>query len=71
MKKPAFFLLAILNLYLLQSCNNSTGGNAATTDTSIIKEAGWKIGVGLYSFNQHSFSTALTQADSVGVKYVE
>ena len=71
MKKAAIYLLAILNVSAMLSCNNSSGGNAETTDSSAIKAAEWKIGVGLYSFNQHSFSTALAQTDSVGVKYVE
>jgi sugar phosphate isomerase/epimerase len=33
--------------------------------------AGFKMGVALYSFNQHSFKKSLDMADSCGVKYVE
>src|SRR5680860_666742 len=33
--------------------------------------AGWKMGVALYSFNRFSFAGALEKADSAGVKYVE
>ena len=38
---------------------------------SPFSSAGFKMGVALYSFNQHSFKKSLEMADSCGVKYVE
>ncbi len=58
-------LLSCLNIHSSGSNNDLTG--AEITDTA----QGWKFGVGLYTFHDVDFVTALNKIDSTGLVYIE
>ncbi|MGZ5254518.1 MAG: sugar phosphate isomerase/epimerase family protein [Flavitalea sp.] len=64
-------------LALLNSCGNQPQDNEkdetamTTTSDSLNADAGWKLGVQMWTFNRFSFTEALNKADSAGIKFIE
>lgn len=70
MKKYTRFFLLISFLIFI-SCNNYLASKRVASNTASPEKTDWKMGVALYSFHRHPFTTSLNMADSAGVNYIE
>ncbi len=81
MKLIAGFLVSILGIFAITSCNSnsSSANNAdstavkATADSaaSVGSTAGFKLGVQMWTFRMFSVADALDKVDSAGIKHIE
>lgn len=71
MKKSLYFLAMLTSGLFLFSCNNEVKeAETPQTDSTDIT-AQWKLGVQLWTFHKFDFVTAVSKADSAGVKFIE
>lgn len=83
MKLIAGFLVSMLGIFAITSCNsNSSSAANADTTTAASKDttaavantgstAGFKLGVQMWTFRVFSFTDALNKVDSAKIKYIE
>ncbi len=78
MKLFAGFLVSVLSMFAISSCNSNTQ-SSATTDTTQVKTdtvpsgstAGFKLGIQMWTFRMFPFTDALNKVDSTGIKNIE
>ena len=78
MKLFAGFLVSVLSMFAISSCNSNTE-SSSTTDTTQVKTdtvpsgstAGFKLGIQMWTFRMFPFTDALNKVDSTGIKNIE
>jgi sugar phosphate isomerase/epimerase len=69
--KRVYLFLLLSSILACLAFNNVSRKKDNNSPIGLVAKPSWKMGVGLYSFNHHSFKVALNMADSCGVQYVE
>ncbi|MCC6290329.1 MAG: sugar phosphate isomerase/epimerase [Chitinophagaceae bacterium] len=82
MKLIAGFLVSMLGIFAIISCNSNSSSSANADSTATTKDtvattasagstAGFKLGVQMWTFRMFSVADALSKVDSAGIKHIE
>ena len=71
MKKIGYSIFASLAILFLVQCNNESKPAETTVSPEKSVTDEWKIGVQLWTFHKFNFVTAISKADSAGIKFIE